>query len=883
LDNLQAILDTDPVPGRRYTCKMSNLTLIRNGEPYRPRPTDYNFWFNDESNDQDPWRLHTGALLKDLHKQNQLTDADRAGICATAAKIMERLPFDPMLLAVHGSGMTPAMSDAIRHLIIVHSIGLGHLDPSKIAGLTTTYDHKTQIVLQSFPVLYKNKDGTEKLKVHVLACSHATFDVEAPLPNEGPLEGLFGKLPGVVPHKTTGKAKKQAPPQSVIDKVLKIARYVGLMMWGSCGSKTTIKRLARELLLPFQKEKGRGHVSRKIYGTASKSGLFNVETAVNAQNDISLTFGYGPMQDVEGGVPPFIKIKGRSKIKTALVAQHIQQSYLSGSHVLQAWQDGLAKADELNANNAPIDELIRYMCVCHGAQSNTTLHVCVKCIGNGLCATMKRDDQGRLFCGSCFRKDESVVDAHVFAAMPSEHRLRYRVRQLLYADDTVPADKKKEVVELICRFLESKDYKDCKSPDVYSSGVSRSLYADSIVTGDPSDPLHGSLDGIWPVLLTGEDICAYHYPPNVGITAYYLNLLKSTWIPALVGLMRLSQDLRDRDNSDSEHMSLLDRIDHLYVVSRDEGGLPPSKTARMKSEPAKIRRLLKRWAGRFDTPSVTEARKRFQRFLEGPSTPSARARLAQTSEFKRWLEQNKPRIDKLIAQIEDEFKSSGHRLKRSTVDGAPWPFVGHHMPREWSWNHLYRFFCFRYMRMRDVCNVKWKTIDTPETLLLECVYQHMATKGRDEFLGLPITIWLQHPLCLSIGHRHHGFQMRTGFNTLTPTDLKKHYNASDSNILFETQCSNKAKWNFYEERYPAILDDLKLVDLKNDHYDVTPVTETTHYDVYKFGGAITLDASEEPWDDGEGSDEEVVDDEIYVPSDGDGTDDEDSDDEDDDE
>jgi hypothetical protein len=44
--------------------------------------------------------------------------------------------------------------------------------------------------------------------------------------------------------------------------------------------------------------------------------------------------------------------------------------------------------------------------------------------------------------------------------------------------------------------------------------------------------------------------------------------------------------------------------------------------------------------------------------------------------------------------------------------------------------------------------------------------QNLGTKNDvacHELQRLPLTIYMRHPLKFSLGHRHHGFQMRTGW------------------------------------------------------------------------------------------------------------------------
>lgn len=105
------------------------------------------------------------------------------------------------------------------------------------------------------------------------------------------------------------------------------------------------------------------------------------------------------------------------------------------------------------------------------------------------------------------------------------------------------------------------------------------------------------------------------------------------------------------------------------------------------------------------------------------------------------------------------------------------------------------------------------------TLLLECIFQHLKFSGKDEFLGLPMTVFEKHPLNFSIGHRHHGNQMRTGFSGLYPHSLED-YDEELSNICFETHLSNHTKWDHAESEYDDIRKDMASVHLVTAHYSV---------------------------------------------------------------
>jgi hypothetical protein len=71
-----------------------------------------------------------------------------------------------------------------------------------------------------------------------------------------------------------------------------------------------------------------------------------------------------------------------------------------------------------------------------------------------------------------------------------------------------------------------------------------------------------------------------------------------------------------------------------------------------------------------------------------------------------------------------------------------------------------------------------------------------------ELLGLPLTIYMRHPLKFSLGHRHHGFQMRTGW-PLDPKSLSDRKEALN-NVLVESWSTNSMKVDLDESYYPFL-------------------------------------------------------------------------------
>lgn len=113
---------------------------------------------------------------------------------------------------------------------------------------------------------------------------------------------------------------------------------------------------------------------------------------------------------------------------------------------------------------------------------------------------------------------------------------------------------------------------------------------------------------------------------------------------------------------------------------------------------------------------------------------------------------------------------TGVRLPRGE-DGCP--SFGHPstMPADWSWKTCTLVMVRRWGVMKWGCNKRWKTMDTPTTIYLECCFQ--ACVGRmvvsddgpeaemkrelqrkyTEFLGLPLGVENYNPLTFAVAHR----------------------------------------------------------------------------------------------------------------------------------
>lgn len=80
-----------------------------------------------------------------------------------------------------------------------------------------------------------------------------------------------------------------------------------------------------------------------------------------------------------------------------------------------------------------------------------------------------------------------------------------------------------------------------------------------------------------------------------------------------------------------------------------------------------------------------------------------------------------------------------------------------------------------------------------------------------EFLSLPLAVDYHNPLTFVVAHRHHGRQMRTGWDSDAQSLQDRH--DENNNILIETRSSNFFKWHFAESTYPVLKQMLGEVDI----------------------------------------------------------------------
>ena len=105
--------------------------------------------------------------------------------------------------------------------------------------------------------------------------------------------------------------------------------------------------------------------------------------------------------------------------------------------------------------------------------------------------------------------------------------------------------------------------------------------------------------------------------------------------------------------------------------------------------------------------------------------------------------------------------------------------------------------------------------DNIETVFIEYVWQILDAKLTDRLFGLPISIYIRHPLRFTVAHRKHGMQLRSAWTNLHPSSIEERDSSKDR-MSIEASVVNYCKSNFPEDQYPAMKKDLvdNLIILK---------------------------------------------------------------------
>lgn len=737
-----------------------------------------------------------------FYNQNFLPTQDMAERVGTQlCRYLERLP-TPLSAAQAGPSKPTAMSGLLQ-VAVVADIYQNTDWTSQVCqdGTTPSGFHTVHVqgkrVTGDTPII-TNKDAQGAYKEQNLNISIRPdqIDMNVDVPESETDLAVF--WPKILDKTDLDKKKIPDNQHATHIRAAQIVRYAQKELYGAMGLWADISKLRDDLLRPFVLEQHRANASGieifKFRGSYENKKLL-FYSLVPANREFVLVPSDSLAADVEGALPR-IRIKTGSRTRVAFVIQTLHSVWYATGDILLAWRTACDVADRVCASLITSDEIKMQYCQCSDHEERqTTTHVCQFCLNEDTCANLQLNDQRNLICSNC---SNNVARSDDFGSTPGE-KVRFRVYCVVYSDKSISKADRKDIVEAIFAELGKYRTSDDKWRDFWAD-VERDEYIESGRAKAPH-ALALSVDAKLPLSPLDGKVLYHANPANICLTATYLNRLKGLFFPVLLGYMHLIEEMRTQ-SSDRDYNAIIDQLDHFYVKSRSYKFLKKTERGNMDPETAQtIIDQMKQPVAR-----QSEANSAF----EVPRLCTGHLLVAEG-----WSPAEKAAIDAIIGQAEHKYSK---KILRAS-DGSPWIWIPHHMPTDWSWYSLWYLMAGRFYRMRTVCNSKWETIDNTMTLFLECVLQYFKFDGKDEFFGVPMTIYEKHALLFSIGHRQHGKQMRTGFKTLHPRSLED-YDEGLSNICFETHLANHVKWDHQEHEYEIIHRDLLKVHLQTEHYSV---------------------------------------------------------------
>jgi hypothetical protein len=329
-------------------------------------------------------------------------------------------------------------------------------------------------------------------------------------------------------------------------------------------------------------------------------------------------------------------------------------------------------------------------------------------------------------------------------------------------------------------------------------------------------PLRVSIDAVFPLCRVG-DKWFIHHAENVVLTCEYLNRFKGEDLPMILAAASDAVKSKAPNKYLPDIEQTFDRLFRIRTL------IPRGVLDRVALGP----KLSSSWWSSFEAMmrsgdwDGTEPLYRF-RFLYFNALPNS-----------IWDEDTVQRLAAICAQIEKSSLYNPNKLSLPVgSDGAPWLWNPDHMFHDHSWALLNRIFAHRFWRLDDDCD--WTNDhdnESSQTLFLTCVILwYMLDGGKDEILGVRMTVFTRHPLRFSIGRALHvepGSIMRTGWNDPYP-ELLDQFDPSLRTITMETWCMNRGKWQYpvTPENVRLFKDIVSSVSTQSPYWDAYPPAQS---------------------------------------------------------
>lgn len=452
-------------------------------------------------------------------------------------------------------------------------------------------------------------------------------------------------------------------------------------------------------------------------------------------------------------------------------------------------------------------------CGCTSEEKQTNLHHCARCITVTPCQLLRYNLDGVRVCDSCIEKDmprhNNVVENMIRQSLQRSFAREGAANNL---DPEAEQPMRDEAVTEMLNTLPPRTDGPAYN-DTYNAGELVRIATEFADSRDPDQPV---VDAVYPRVLTKNKQIRRHAPQNLVLTRDPTNRGKWDQIPGFVQVIGGWLDASPEERFYNDALELMKTTIEMQQVR-----LKRSQHFRLETE------------GLY---TIEQLRREKAEYLCGKPCPDDLHLWEAHSE--RFVQRNIPSLDmgytwtdtqranfvKLTAQYEKDF---GVTLGKSE-DGCPYVGLDGTMEPLYNWNGAALLCQERLERMILKCNRRHATIDTEYTLFAElirsacvmmaCLQGKCPDSQSHGPSHLPICLRIRHGLRFAIAHRHHGQQMRTGWQVDEPSD-KSQRDDSQSNILVEACTTNWMKWDYLEKYYQVIHDNFARADVPTEWYD----------------------------------------------------------------
>jgi len=610
---------------------------------------------------------------------------------------------------------------------------------------------KSQVNLMyrfTLPVFIPDADEDARPVLYVSDTSFTQVDLDA-LPDVPSWWGFQYQQPSNLKPATD---PYHIPPATMT----KFFNYLCWQTFGHVGTLDSLNAIVREI--------GKGvaykHTNRR-YGPYGGQNLFRCDSALVEVSTAVAASISGPIPVAKSALP---------KTAKALAMQSAYEVYKRTNDALKMIEELFVSLDELHLEKSILTR--DTYCKCESEeQKKEEAHICMLCFTVVLCTTMARTDDNRLICIRHFEHGPPSPEIYLKSCIVSRARNCESKHKHL-----VPSERH-EIIETLTR----EDWLDgVKFRDAYD-GVRTQTFL--------MHPGRISLDAVFPLWKTGQSFYLHH-AQNVCLTAEFLNRLKGTDLPVMLAaasyaIKRIAiGDFLPEIELAFDHFA---KIRNMIPYRMSDRWLVAGKTP--KHWWPHYEKLMR--SGVYDG---SEPIYKWHNRIATPSTP-------------KWDKATIKRLNDICIEIENSPKYNPRKLTlprgpqgSGGVPSAPWLWNPDHKFADHDWKLIETIFRERFRRMDNTCDwVNNHDNESAETLFLACVILWFELDGgKDEVLGLRMTVFSRHALSFSIGRATKvapGSIMITGWSSPNPTSLSQ-YDHSRCTITMETWCMNRGKWQY---------------------------------------------------------------------------------------